>query len=253
MRSKKRPCNSWTSVPTMMKRSARLRASVSVDMIQPLVCSTFKLRNCASLRAWSTMPPAFSASDMTARMPSTSVARPPKSGKLGLDAAGGGRDGLVERDLLALDLRAWPWGGCARSRRPTVRSRSSGLSGGPGARDLEIVAKESAKRASDILVEFGSGSSPDPTPVQLMSMQSPSRGPQQSTDAAQNNTGANAALCRGAGNCEGFVPATMVGARGAPETLETRRKPDVEALVLGSAVLALLPVAASAHGRAARR
>ena len=37
------------SLPAMMKRSARLRASVSVDMIQPDVCRILKLRYCASL------------------------------------------------------------------------------------------------------------------------------------------------------------------------------------------------------------
>ncbi len=48
MRSKKRRCSLCTSVPTMRRRSARLRTSVSVDMIQPLVCSTRKLRYCPS-------------------------------------------------------------------------------------------------------------------------------------------------------------------------------------------------------------
>ena len=49
--SKKRGWSVWMSLPAMMKRSPRLRASVSVVIIQPVVCSTLKLRYCASLRA----------------------------------------------------------------------------------------------------------------------------------------------------------------------------------------------------------
>ena len=49
--SKKRGWSLWMSLPAMMNRSARLRASVSVDMIQPDDCRILKLRYCASLSA----------------------------------------------------------------------------------------------------------------------------------------------------------------------------------------------------------
>ena len=51
IRSKKRGCSLWTSLPAMMKRSARLRTSVMVDITQPEVCRILKLRYCASLKA----------------------------------------------------------------------------------------------------------------------------------------------------------------------------------------------------------
>lgn len=50
MRSKKRGWSLCTSLPTMTIRSARLRVSVSVEVIQPPVCSTLKLVYCASLK-----------------------------------------------------------------------------------------------------------------------------------------------------------------------------------------------------------
>ncbi len=51
MVSKKRGWSLWMSLPAMMKRSARLRVSVRVDIIQPVVCRILKLRYCASLKA----------------------------------------------------------------------------------------------------------------------------------------------------------------------------------------------------------
>ena len=77
MRSKKRPCSLCTSLPTITKTSARLRASVSVVMIQPLICTTLMLRYWPSLSAWSMTPPERSASDRIARAPATSDAMPP--------------------------------------------------------------------------------------------------------------------------------------------------------------------------------
>src|SRR6476646_671560 len=44
MRSKKRGCSLRMSLPTMIKRSARFRVSVSVDVVQPALCSTLTLR-----------------------------------------------------------------------------------------------------------------------------------------------------------------------------------------------------------------
>ena len=82
MRSKKRGCSLRMSLPTTMMRSARFLVSVSVDVVQPVLCSTLILRYWPSLKAWSTTPPARSASAIAARMPSTSVPRPPNSGLL---------------------------------------------------------------------------------------------------------------------------------------------------------------------------
>src|SRR5262245_19930025 len=72
------------SLPAMMMRSARFRVSVSVVVTQPDVWRILKFRYCASLKAWSTTPPARSASAITARIPPTSVASPPKRGSFAL-------------------------------------------------------------------------------------------------------------------------------------------------------------------------
>ena len=157
-RSSRRGATAVVSVPTNSIRSGRLRASASVAVTQPASWVTRMFASWPAAAAWSTIPPAASASASAARVPAVSVPSPAKSGRReearrvrrpldrGLEAGG-----------LALDPRR------RVADRPRERRHADRAPVGdhPQARPLgldhEVVAGERAERADDLLVTLGHG------------------------------------------------------------------------------------------------
>ena len=140
------------SLPAMMKRSARLRASVSVVNTQPLDWSTRKLRYCASLSAWSTTPPPRSAIVMMARMPSTSVPKTAEDRQTAFpDQFGGEGDRLVERNVLSVDLRIWLDERALETGNRLDATVLENLQPSCRRADFKVIAQDAAKRAGDVL------------------------------------------------------------------------------------------------------
>ena len=95
------------SGPTINITSMRLRTSLSVVVIQPLSCSTRRLRNRPSLSRSSTTAPMRSARPRAARTPATSAAIPANSGaRLRLRRCAARCDSVVQACRLPGDLPA---------------------------------------------------------------------------------------------------------------------------------------------------
>ena len=107
MRSKKRGCSLRMSLPTMIRRSARLRVSVRVDVVQPALCSTLTLRYCAFAQGMIDHA-AGTLGERKRRAHALNVGgKPAKQGTVGLaDERRGFLDRFGEGDVLASDLRA---------------------------------------------------------------------------------------------------------------------------------------------------
>ena len=125
MRSKKRPCSLCTSLPMITKRSARLRASVSVDMIQPLGLHDFDVAVLAfTQRVVDDAAGAVGQRHHGAGAVDVGGHAAIKRQPGGLDAGGGGGDGRLERRPPCRLPSAAPPGARAGSPRRSGRSRS---------------------------------------------------------------------------------------------------------------------------------
>ena len=147
MRSKKRGCSLRMSLPTMIRRSARFRVSVRVDVVQPALCSTLTLRYCPSLKAWSTTPPARSASASAARMPSTPVASPPNRGLSALPMSAAASL-TASASVTSLPLICGLLGGSLRSKPPIARPQ-------PFLRTFSVPSSFSTSRSSHSMPQNG--------------------------------------------------------------------------------------------------
>ena len=140
----------------MMIRSARLRVSVRVEVVQPTVCNTLVLR-ILPLAQGMVDDAAAPLGKRHRRAHAVDVGgEPAKERQLGtLDQRRGGLDGLIERHLLAGDhgrrLRQRPLKSGDRFAATIVAD----LELAAFARDIDVVAQHAAKRACHILEQLG--------------------------------------------------------------------------------------------------